>query len=118
MSVFSIFASVLAITTAADAAALLNYGNEETIIPGSYIVALKDGTSSFDFDSHVTWATNTRHANMAKRGVNIDGLELYNISSWQGYGGSFDDETLNELLKNEHVLKITAVHHAGISLMA
>lgn len=89
-----------------DAAQLISVDDDKGVIPNSYIVVMKNSVSSADFDSHVTWATNLHHEKLSKRGSTTTGglKHVYNINGWYGYSGSFDRETLDEILKNENVI--------------
>lgn len=103
IKVFTVAA--LAALSAVDAAQLVSSADDKDVIPDSYIVVMKDSVSSLDLDSHVTWATNLHHEKLMKRGSTTTGglKHVYKIEGWHGYSGSFDRETLDEILKNENV---------------
>ena len=104
MVLLKAFAAILLTLSTADAAALLNYGNKKDIIPDSYIVILKNDTSSADFDSHVSWVTNVHDVAAAKRGLSLPGLkQTFDFHGFRGYTGSFDRSTLDDLLKDDKV---------------
>ncbi|EFW19068.1 hypothetical protein D8B26_007248 [Coccidioides posadasii str. Silveira] len=102
---FKIFASTLAVVSVVNAGELLNFENERDIIRGSYIVVMKDGTSSSDLKSHMNWAANVHHGNLAKQGPSRStGFQFsFDIGGWRGYSGKFDNDTLNAIVNNAHV---------------
>ncbi|KAK2853221.1 Subtilisin-like protease 10 [Arthroderma sp. PD_2] len=96
--------AILSALPAADAAAILNFENKKDIIPDSYIVVLKKDISSDDFKSHVAWATGVHKANVAKRGIDLPGMErTFEMDIFKGYSGVFDRTTLDDLLKDDKV---------------
>ncbi|EEP79731.1 conserved hypothetical protein [Uncinocarpus reesii 1704] len=96
------FAALIACT---DASKLLGFENKRNIIPNSYIVALKEDVPEHDFDAHMAWVSNVHSASVAAAGsASTSGVKFtFKINGWKGYSGSFDDNTLNELLANENV---------------
>jgi oryzin len=66
------------------------------VIPGKYIVTLKDSASAADVESHLSWVQSVHARSLAKR--QTAGVEkTYNINSWNAYAGEFDDDTLEEI---------------------
>ncbi|KMU76916.1 subtilase-type proteinase psp3 [Coccidioides immitis RMSCC 3703] len=102
---FKLFASTLAVVSVVNAGELLNFENERDIIRGSYIVVMKDGTSSSDLKSHMNWAANVHHGNLAKQGPSRStGFQFsFDIGGWRGYSGKFDNDTLDAIVNNAHV---------------
>lgn len=105
MQLFKRLAAFLAAFSAVQAGKLLDHANDDEVVPNSYIVVLKDSVSANEFKSHVAWATDVHHANVAKRGVTSSGglKSLYEIGDWKGYSGSFDEDTVKQLVDHEHV---------------
>lgn len=72
------------------------------VIPGKYIVTLKDSASSADVESHLGWVTSVHARSLSKR--DTAGVEkTYKINSWNAYAGEFDDDTLAEIKANADV---------------
>lgn len=65
-------------------------------IPNKYIVTLKEDVAPTDVESHLTWVNEVHARSLARR--QLPGVEkTYNISSFQGYAGAFDDATISEI---------------------
>ncbi|EFW21040.1 hypothetical protein D8B26_002696 [Coccidioides posadasii str. Silveira] len=101
-------ASLVAFATLAsctDASKLLGFENKRHIIPNSYIVALKEGLPERDFETHMAWVSDVHSANVAlAEGASTSGVKhTFKINGWKGYSGSFDENTLHELITNENV---------------
>ncbi|KAK2740928.1 Subtilisin-like protease 3 [Myotisia sp. PD_48] len=105
MVCLKVLSLALAAFVAVDARAVFhNKGSKADIVADSYIVVLKDGVSTEDFNAHVAWVSNTHDANKIKRGGNTMGMQRkYEINNWKGYNGFFDEETLEEILNNPKV---------------
>jgi oryzin len=68
-------------------------------IPNKYIVTLKSGISSTDFDSHVSWARDVHSRSLNRRGT--AGVEkTYNIHDFNAYAVEMDAETLEQIKAN------------------
>lgn len=113
-----IIAAIFTILSSANAAKLLGYENHKDVIPNSYIVVMKETVP--DFDAHLTWALNVHHHSLAKRGsTTVGGLKhVYRINGWNGYSGSFDDDTLKEILDNEDVSGLPALATSQLLLIS
>nr|AJD23195.1 alkaline serine protease [Onygena corvina] len=105
MGFLKTIAVAFAAFSAVDAARLLSVPDNKDVIKDAYIVVMKDSISSLDFDSHISWANNLHHEGVAKRGsTSVGGFKhAYRINGWHAYSGSFDRETLDEILKNDNV---------------
>ncbi|KAK2878128.1 Subtilisin-like protease 12 [Arthroderma sp. PD_2] len=105
MFLFKLLILWLAVLFTVDAAELLDVGTKADVIPNAYIVVLKNMVSSDEFSSHVHWLEKTHRRNLAKRGsIFTEGLRSsWDIDGWQAYGGSFGEDTLQEILKHENV---------------
>ncbi|KAI1912626.1 hypothetical protein LOZ65_005966 [Ophidiomyces ophidiicola] len=106
-------ASILRISTIAlaalasciDASKLLGFDNKRNMIPNSYIVAMKQDMPMREFESHMAWVSNVHSANVARaEGASTTGVKFtFKINGWKGYSGTFDENTLHELMTNENV---------------
>ncbi|EEP80615.1 conserved hypothetical protein [Uncinocarpus reesii 1704] len=97
---------ILAAVSASQAAQLLNFQNQKDVIPNSYVVVMNDGVSALDFESHVKSTRSVHDANTRKRGIAFPtgGVKFtYDIAGWRGYSGKFDNETLQEIIKDPKV---------------
>lgn len=66
------------------------------VIPGKYIITLKDSASSADVESHLGWVQSVHARSLTKR--QTAGVEkTYNIDTWNAYAGEFDDATIEEI---------------------
>jgi len=78
------------------------------VIPGQYIVVMKEGTSTSGFQAHQDFVAN-KLASVSKR----DGVEskaaapvfthTYNLDKLKGYAGRFDDATIEEIASRPEV---------------
>lgn len=104
MSIFKMMLIYFAIFWAVHAAQLLDI-DSQGVIPGAYIVVMKNRVSSLEFSSHVRWLKRTHRRNLAKRGTQFtEGLgTTWDIAGWQAYSGSFDEDTIQEILNHENV---------------
>ncbi|KAK7418599.1 proteinase B [Neonectria magnoliae] len=74
---------------------------DPVVIPGKYIITLKEDAKT-DLESHLNWVTDVHRRSLSKR--DTAGVEkTYNISTWNAYSGDFDDETIAEIEKSPDV---------------
>ncbi len=73
------------------------------IIPGKYIVTLKEGISSEAVESHLSWVSDVHKRSLSRRAtVGIE--KTYGVgNAFNGYAGEFDDSTLEEIKNNPDV---------------
>lgn len=65
-------------------------------IPNKYIVTLKEDVAAADVQSHLNWVGEVHARSLGRR--QLPGVEkTYNISTFQGYAGAFDDATIAEI---------------------
>ncbi|DAA77583.1 TPA_exp: Subtilisin-like protease 12 [Trichophyton benhamiae CBS 112371] len=104
MSILKMMLIYFAIFWVVNAAQLLDI-DSQGVIPGAYIVVMKDRVSSLEFSSHVRWLKRTHRRNLAKRATPFtEGLgATWDIAGWQAYSGSFDEDTVQEILNHENV---------------
>ncbi|KAI0143441.1 peptidase S8/S53 domain-containing protein [Xylariaceae sp. FL1272] len=75
------------------------------VIPNKYIVTLKSGISTADFEKHVSWARDI-HANSLNR-RNFAGVEkTYNIHNFNAYSVEMDDELVEQLKAHPEVADV------------
>jgi len=97
-----------------DAAPLLSsVSASEKEIPNQYIVVFKDNVSASAAEKHRDWVTATHHSALKKRSFLSDftdslwqptGLKhTFELPSFLGYAGSFDESTLDEIRKHPDV---------------
>lgn len=70
-------------------------------ISGSYIVTLKDGLDGAAAESHMRWVGEVHKRSINKR--DAKGVEQTYTGNFNGYAGSFDDETLEQIRSNPDV---------------
>ena len=78
-------------------------GPVQEVIPGKYIVTLKEGISTEAVDSHLSWVSDVHKRSLSKR--NTVGIEkTYGVGKhFNGYAGEFDESTLDEIKNNPDV---------------
>lgn len=89
---------LLPLLSAVNAAEILSASNSENVIPGSYIVVMKDGVSRKVFDTHrarISSIHNGRRDAVLGNTFNVDGLK--------GYSGTFDEATIREIASDPAV---------------
>ncbi|KAK2741754.1 hypothetical protein FQN57_005498 [Myotisia sp. PD_48] len=76
------------------------------IIPGRYIVTLKEGSTKADLENHVSWAASVQSSNLAL-GSSAEGVrKIFSINKYNGYSGTFDAKSLEEIRANPEVAYI------------
>ena len=92
-----------ALLPAAFAAPAPARGPVQEVIPGKYIVTLKEGISAEAVDSHLSWVTDVHKRSLSKRST-VGVEKTYGIGKdFNGYAGEFDESTLDEIKKNPDV---------------
>ncbi|KAK9416367.1 putative Peptidase S8/S53 domain-containing protein [Seiridium unicorne] len=75
------------------------------VVPGKYIVTLKDSASTSDVESHLGWVQSV-HARSLKKRQTAGVEKTYNINTWNAYAGEFDDATIEEIKANADVASV------------
>lgn len=80
----------------------------DDIIPGQYIVTLKDGLTAAEVESHRAWATAMHRSNLAaagyRSGVETEGIfNHFQIHKLNMYSGGFDKKTVEQLRRSPYV---------------
>lgn len=97
----NIFLLSLSAAAAIDAAKILPVSAEADIIPDSYIIVMNDGISAEEFDAHKNWVADIYQQNGR---IQHSGLErTFKVSGMQGYSGTFDSQTIDEISKRTSV---------------
>lgn len=96
-----------------DAAPLLSVSSSEKEIPNGYIVVFKDSVTASTAEKHRDWVTATHRSALKKRSFLSDftdslwqptGLKhTFDLPTFLGYAGSFDQSTLDEIRKHPDV---------------
>ncbi|KAI0425995.1 peptidase S8/S53 domain-containing protein [Xylaria sp. FL1042] len=79
--------------------------SEPEYIPNKYIVTLKNGISTADFESHVNWARDVHARSLARRST--AGVEkTYSIEDFNAYAVEMDEATLAKIKANPQVADV------------
>jgi hypothetical protein len=69
------------------------------VIPGKYIITLKDNVAT---DVHLSWVSDVHARSLSKR--DTSGVEeTYDIGKWHAYAGEFDEATIDEIRSSPEV---------------
>lgn len=80
--------------------------HKKEIIPGKYIVTLKEGISSEAVESHLTWVSDVHKRSLNRRDT-VGVEKTYGVGKFfNGYAGEFDEATLKEIKNNPDVLDV------------
>lgn len=72
-------------------------------VEGSYIITLKSGVDADAFESHLNWVGDVHKRSLSKRDTKGIERTYQGQYDFQGYSGTFDEETLAEIQKNPDV---------------
>lgn len=112
MTMLSQVLSLGLLAASAAAAALPAASNS---IPGKFIVRLKPDVESH-LEAHTEWVSHIHARNLARRGssdTETVGIEkTYSFADFEGYAGSFDEETLEAIKANPDVSIYSAKYSA------
>lgn len=71
-------------------------------VPNKYIVTLKENVAASKRDAHLSWVNNVHARSLGRR--QLPGVEqTYSINTFQGYAGSFDEATIEEIKASPEV---------------
>ncbi|TRX88340.1 hypothetical protein FHL15_010778 [Xylaria flabelliformis] len=94
-----------ALLPAAFAAPASKKASEPEYIPNKYIVTLKSGISTTDFESHINWARDVHARSLSRR--DTAGVEkTYNIKDFTAYAVEMDAQTLAEIKAHPQVAEV------------
>ncbi|KAI9157936.1 Alkaline proteinase [Paramyrothecium foliicola] len=86
-----------------------NFKRQDEIIPGKYIITLKTEFNDTAVQSHIHWVEDVHRRSLSKRSTT--GIQsFYNATSWHGYFGEFDDDTIKEIESSPEVAFIEPDH--------
>ncbi|KAK8065868.1 hypothetical protein PG997_012615 [Apiospora hydei] len=72
------------------------------VIPGKYIVSLKNGANA---ESHLSWVNSVHKRSLSKRStVGIE--KTYKVNDFEAYAGEFDEATLEVIRNNPDVAEV------------
>jgi hypothetical protein len=75
---------------------------DKGIVPGKFIVALKP--TDVNLNLHARWVSDVHEQTLTRRGVESGGIEkTFSFPGFQGYSGSFDEETIAIIKANASV---------------
>ncbi|TGJ88329.1 hypothetical protein E0Z10_g423 [Xylaria hypoxylon] len=74
-------------------------------IPNKYIVTLKSGISTADFESHISWARDVHSRSLSSRDT-VGVEKTYNIKDFNAYAVHMDAATLAEIQANPQVADV------------
>ncbi|KAI2181683.1 hypothetical protein LOZ21_005328 [Ophidiomyces ophidiicola] len=87
---------------------------DSDIVPGKYIVTLKDGVTQADIESHKSWVSSIHSSNLAaaaaagRTGLESDGIrKVFQIHDFKAYSGSFDAKTAEDIRRNPLVKSVS-----------
>ncbi|EEP78436.1 hypothetical protein UREG_03282 [Uncinocarpus reesii 1704] len=84
---------------------------DSDIIPGQYIITLKDGLSQADVESHKTWVSSVHRSNLAatgRQGIQSGGIaKAFQIHDLNVYSGNFDEQTAEDIRRSPYVKSVT-----------
>lgn len=102
------------------AAPIHTAADTEDVIPGSYIVVMKDDLSSETFDNHRNWVSNFHsRGGMASRvrGSNSGVQHTYDFGALKGYAGIFDEDTIQTIANTPDVSNPDPIFSVPISVL-
>ncbi|GAP84405.1 putative alkaline proteinase [Rosellinia necatrix] len=94
-----------ALLPAALAAPASKQAGKPEYVPNKYIVTLKTGISSADFESHVNWARDVHSRSLSRRDT-VGVEKTYNIDDFNAYAVEMDEQTLAEIRANPQVAEV------------
>lgn len=84
-------------------APVASHSHKREVIPGKYIVTLKEGISTEAVESHLSWVSDVHKRSLNRRDT-VGVEKTYGIGQFfNGYAGEFDDATLQEIKNNPDV---------------
>lgn len=79
---------------------------EREVIPGKFIVTLKENVEASDFDSHVAWVNDVHKRSLNRRDTTGIEKEFHIGDSFNAYVGEFDEETIEAIRNSPEVSDI------------
>nr|RBQ98943.1 hypothetical protein FVER53263_03245 [Fusarium verticillioides] len=87
--------------------------NDDDIIEGAYIVTLKQKLDEKKVEQHIDWVDGIHNGSVFRRAD--DGVKLvWNETTYKGYSGDFDKQTIKEIKKSKDVLAVEPVRKINL----
>ncbi|WEW58628.1 hypothetical protein PRK78_004096 [Emydomyces testavorans] len=82
------------------------------VVPDTYIVVMKNGTSAHAFDEHRAWVSKIHEKGGQINGKQYRGMkkDTFHIGNLMGYSGIFAPEVVSEIVKSEDVEYVQPSH--------
>lgn len=93
----------------AAAAVALGPRQEADIVPGKYIISLKQDAEPPTVESHLSWVRGLHDQSLDRRRKN--GIDKVWKDSFKGYSGGFDEGTLEEIRQRDDVRGPSSFSH-------
>ncbi|KAF5592485.1 subtilisin-like serine protease [Fusarium pseudoanthophilum] len=87
--------------------------DDDDIIEGAYIVTLKQKLDEKKVEQHIDWVDGIHNGSVFRRAD--DGVKLvWNETTYKGYSGDFDKQTIKEIKKSKDVLAVEPVRKINL----
>ncbi|EMT63074.1 peptidase S8/S53 domain-containing protein [Fusarium oxysporum II5] len=87
--------------------------DDDDIIEGAYIVTLKQKLDEKKVEQHIDWVDSIHNGSVFRR--TEDGVKLvWNETTYKGYSGDFDKQTIKEIKKSKDVLAVEPVRKINL----
>ncbi|RDA93012.1 putative subtilisin-like protease [Ophiocordyceps camponoti-saundersi (nom. inval.)] len=85
-------------------------------VKDSYIITLRQSLPEARVEAHLKWVDDTHQTNtLARRDTDLAGLQaVFNVGEFRGYGGHFDEDTINEIRSHSEVVRVERNQYLGI----
>lgn len=87
--------ALAALTSSALAAPTSQTAASSRVIPGSYIITLKDNVEAPAMQAHINWVGAVHKRSINKR--DTTGVAIEYAGTFKGYAGSFDEDTIAQI---------------------
>nr|ACL37327.1 subtilisin-like protease 2 [Trichophyton tonsurans] len=91
------------------------------VVPGQYIVTLKEGLTSAQIRDHKKWVSSVHRANLEGFAAGASGVETegimkhFHIHDLNMYSGGFDEKTVEDLSRNPYVKSVHPDQHVYLA---
>ncbi|KAL1953731.1 hypothetical protein VTO42DRAFT_2330 [Malbranchea cinnamomea] len=96
-----------AVTASVNAGEILSVANKDSVIPDTYIVVLKEGVSTQEFNAHKNWVNEIHRTNLTRRDLGFTGELKHSYDfgghGLKGYSGKFDATAIQEIANDPNV---------------
>ncbi|KAL6922902.1 hypothetical protein ACHAP8_011539 [Fusarium lateritium] len=86
-----------------------NYKQQDDLIPGKYIITLNTDSDVAKVESHLHWVEDVHRRSLSKRST-MGIQSTFNVTSWHGYFGEFDEATIDEIKASPEVAFVEPDH--------